>query len=716
MSWLDRFFKQGYATLQSGGSPVAPETVLNFVSGATVVDDPANGRTNVTISGGGGATGTCTLEQFGAKGDNVTNDAAALDAALAAVGAGTYGAIILGAKTYYVPGLHTVPSGCVISGQGDNSVLRTDSNTTMLRCATNAVDITLQNFKAVANATGTAQIFCEVGQDGVIGSGVTRFRALNLTIQSFATYGLAFSRPPQLNPGDLYYGPQVHACRVRYCGKGILITQSCEYGKVTNTDVRDSVAEGVWVGAGNWSFVGCNITFNGTNVRLTAGVNDTHGEFVGCNINHPTAGAAGTSVLADSGILNGHTFTGCHFYQGNWTINASTCVFEFTGCMVDPDTVSNAGRLRFTNCIFPLGYTNSWSESGNGFTEFVSAENALDGSTPSFARSRVHRPYVFASDANQTLGYQDSIAESLRVSGTITATRTLTSPWTAAQARTQRVVNRTGQSVVYQWSSGGGVTVPAGTWALISSDGSNAICLEAGTLVADGAFDPSTLAWTGWWRASYSGSPWAGVASAGTSGAKSLPTAAGSNAPTTGAALNGLVPASFTAASTQAFSYVVSTLDALISAGAYTYTVLVNPNNPGATNANPYSEQQILGDTGAVWGLTYSTSGVRAFHQDSGGIKATGYVAIAANTWSLVDVKYDGTNIQIRVNGGAWTTVAAGSAVSLNATNFRVGRNFSTTYTNMLLAEIGIAASTFADGTLNSFRTSYIDPRYALSL
>src|SRR5665213_2066572 len=43
----------GYQTIQGNGTSVAQETTLNFIgSGITVVDDPGNNRTNVTITSG----------------------------------------------------------------------------------------------------------------------------------------------------------------------------------------------------------------------------------------------------------------------------------------------------------------------------------------------------------------------------------------------------------------------------------------------------------------------------------------------------------------------------------------------------------------------------------------------------------------------------------------------------------------------------------------
>lgn len=57
MSWLDKFFlttNSGHV-IQLGGVSLPSEPALNFV-GVTVVDDPGNGRTTITFTGGGGGT------------------------------------------------------------------------------------------------------------------------------------------------------------------------------------------------------------------------------------------------------------------------------------------------------------------------------------------------------------------------------------------------------------------------------------------------------------------------------------------------------------------------------------------------------------------------------------------------------------------------------------------------------------------------------------
>lgn len=63
MSWLDKYFNVGIVTIQIAGVPYPQERILNFSSGATATDDPANGRTNIA---GIANSGYNTIEQAGA--------------------------------------------------------------------------------------------------------------------------------------------------------------------------------------------------------------------------------------------------------------------------------------------------------------------------------------------------------------------------------------------------------------------------------------------------------------------------------------------------------------------------------------------------------------------------------------------------------------------------------------------------------------------------
>lgn len=69
MSWLDRFFLGGYTTLAIAGTALPKEVVLNFVSGASAVDNPSLSRTDVTINAVGAPTGSGLLHVTGGTPD-----------------------------------------------------------------------------------------------------------------------------------------------------------------------------------------------------------------------------------------------------------------------------------------------------------------------------------------------------------------------------------------------------------------------------------------------------------------------------------------------------------------------------------------------------------------------------------------------------------------------------------------------------------------------
>lgn len=65
MSWMDKFFEGGYSQVQVAGTDLPTQTVLNFATGATAVDDPVSGRTVVNVTGTGGGTTINTAAGIG---------------------------------------------------------------------------------------------------------------------------------------------------------------------------------------------------------------------------------------------------------------------------------------------------------------------------------------------------------------------------------------------------------------------------------------------------------------------------------------------------------------------------------------------------------------------------------------------------------------------------------------------------------------------------
>jgi hypothetical protein len=244
------------------------------------------------------------------------------------------------------------------------------------------------------------------------------------------------------------------------------------------------------------------------------------------------------------------------------------------------------------------------------------------------------------------------------------------------------------------------------TWMLTGSAGGGG-----------GAFDPATLALSNWQRGSFAASPWAGVASAGASNGRNL--TEGTNAPAAGAAVNALTPADFDGTNDKLSSGV--TPADLFTDTAYTIILLVyvdafTTTDPGATAA--YAAPGFvdsLGNGAPCAGISGTgAAGVwRAGHYD--GAWKSAAVAIATGAWSMLAARYNGTNIQVSLNGGAWTSTAAGTVASLTGTMV-LGMDQSTTiFLDGKVLEVMTADTALVDGDVADIK-SYFDDRYALSL
>jgi hypothetical protein len=229
-------------------------------------------------------------------------------------------------------------------------------------------------------------------------------------------------------------------------------------------------------------------------------------------------------------------------------------------------------------------------------------------------------------------------------------------------------------------------------------------------------FDPATLSLTGWWRASYSASPWVGTASAGSSGSRNLTEA--TNAPSVGAAVSGYDPAEFDGVNDRFFNIAWTTL---FSAGAGSVAVIFNADTAAAESSGlGYDEPTLIGDgSSGNFGLSVHTTGgvtrrVRAHFLDGGGYK-TRVQTISLSTWNLAVMRWDSANMTLNLNSLAASSVACG-ALSGAAGNALVGLNYTAAAAyDGKIAEIICSQSAWDDATVTSIK-SYVNARYGLAL
>lgn len=260
---------------------------------------------------------------------------------------------------------------------------------------------------------------------------------------------------------------------------------------------------------------------------------------------------------------------------------------------------------------------------------------------------------------------------------------------------------------------GGGIITcysPAGSGAqnVVVTGPGGASTLAGGFIYPGSAFDPATLSLTGWWRASYAGSPWPGIASAGSSSGRNL--AEATNPPSIGTALNGLTPANFEGTD----DIIASSfqLDSFVSSGAWYVGVLARAGALAAAVAT-FIDACLITEPNGQWGIAVSASGARAFTND-GANKATGFVTFGTSTWTWIEAWYDGTTLSISSNGGTPATVAAGSLTSPNLRTPTLAGSGASSFFNGQIAEVVLSNATLLASRANL--KSYINTRYGLSL
>lgn len=434
-------------------------------------------RTNLGGGGGGTAAGACTLEQFGAVGDGVTDDQAAWDAAFVALTAGTYRTLLLGAKTYFLGsgGNKLLPAGCSILGQGSATILKTSTNASVIKVVS-AAKCLVGNFRIEGSGGSASQVGVQVGAVGTASSCPVDFYMFNVYAKNLG-WGFVLSEN-----AIAYQGPCISDCIADGNAVGGWWLNTAEYTTLANcSSVNHGAGAGSPIGvllqAGNVVWTGGNITHNGVGVQVDDGANGIHGSFNGTTINH---NAVALKVNGAGNLTAGHKFVGCHFYGGDlWLVD---CIgFQFLGCtfgVADYIFQGSIGTL-FSNCKFDSTAPGIFDDylGSQSSTRWENCTLISDGrSVPSFVGVRTHLRYTFPSDSNQTLTPQQSMAEVIDIqSGVLTASRTLTLAHPPRQGNFIAVKNGETSTVTVAWSSGTGVMVGAGKTAMVGADGTNAV-------------------------------------------------------------------------------------------------------------------------------------------------------------------------------------------------------------------------------------------------
>lgn len=235
---------------------------------------------------------------------------------------------------------------------------------------------------------------------------------------------------------------------------------------------------------------------------------------------------------------------------------------------------------------------------------------------------------------------------------------------------------------------------------------------------AGGAFDPATLALTGWWSASYVGDPWDATSSAGTSSVTGELDGQGGTLPSVGSALNGLTPVDYNGID----SYSANSnnfIGTITSVSAFSISALVYVRNAGtASVGTAYNEPALASDSAnGFLNLSFSTRGwtLSCFDSAFGYVEAP--IACPTGAWHLVQAWFDGSNLNISVDDGAPSTAAmVNPLTAVGIDPMWVGVNFDgTMYLDAKVAEL-MTSDVDLGATARTNIKSYCNTKFGLSL
>lgn len=233
------------------------------------------------------------------------------------------------------------------------------------------------------------------------------------------------------------------------------------------------------------------------------------------------------------------------------------------------------------------------------------------------------------------------------------------------------------------------------------------------------SFDPGSLNLTGWWKNYTGASPWVGTASAGTSGSNNLTEA--TNPPTNGTPIvAGIGTAKFNGTNQQFNGAALSTF---YTASAYSGFALVNTDNITVANlADPGNSNQAIvcsfGTGAHAVRLSSTGPAVTHFLLNNLAGNASAQTPISILNYRLVQWRYNGTNIMVKVDSGAWVSNVAGGASAFSlAANLGVAQNVAANaWFSGSMSELGLSPVVLSDADFDNIRTNYINKLYRLAL
>lgn len=238
-------------------------------------------------------------------------------------------------------------------------------------------------------------------------------------------------------------------------------------------------------------------------------------------------------------------------------------------------------------------------------------------------------------------------------------------------------------------------------------------------------FNPATLNLSGWFRAFGGGTSWAGTASAGTSGSRTLSEA--TNPATVGATLNGVNTASFNgttkrmldttggAGMSQYHSTTNFGVGILFNAAAITGGSATTYDNPGLWCTQGGANLSVC-----IGSATNDSLIIRVFDSSAGQLSTTIALTGPTSAWNFAQLRCSSTGpvCEARVNGGSWTALTGGTFTSVSGFGSDAGLGINwdqTKFLSGLVSELFTWNILETQANFDNIR-SYLNGTYLISV
>ncbi|HXG69980.1 MAG TPA: LamG-like jellyroll fold domain-containing protein [Gemmatimonadaceae bacterium] len=223
----------------------------------------------------------------------------------------------------------------------------------------------------------------------------------------------------------------------------------------------------------------------------------------------------------------------------------------------------------------------------------------------------------------------------------------------------------------------GARTVGAADVVVSNATGDSLPLTGAFTYNAPAAFSIASLNLSVYVRNNYAGSPWVGLASAGTSGTPNNLIAGVGGAPPAGTAVNGGIPAAYNGT-----LYLTGPASG-VAWGATTGTTIIvaKPTVAAVNDANTILNPGLFAiEAAGVFQAGYSNAGLRVSVYDgtAAAYKECPAIPAAVNAWHVFAARFDNSTVNASVDGSLWTAAATAANAPPGGGALQVGKNFNT--------------------------------------